>query len=157
MAEENTSIKQLLIRPFSAGDQDASRRLILNGLGEHFGHIDESLNPDVDDIESHYVLAGQAFVVASLEGTLVGTAALLNEAPGTGRLVRVSVDGRWRRLGIGRSLVRHLIALARQQRLDCILVETNHDWLDVIRFYQNLGFAEYDRDMESVHLRLCLA
>jgi hypothetical protein len=30
---------------------------ILNGLAEHFGSIDESRNPDLDDIEKSYLAA----------------------------------------------------------------------------------------------------
>ena len=101
--------QQLHIRPFRPGDQDAARRLILDGLGEHFGFIDASLNPDLDDIWQTYVLAGAPFAVAELDGELVGTGALVAErAPGrlaTGRIVRVSVSPHHRRLGIGRRLV----------------------------------------------------
>lgn len=39
------------VRPFETRDQVAARKLILSGLGEHFGFIDERLNPDLDDIE----------------------------------------------------------------------------------------------------------
>src|SRR5215469_12477663 len=65
------------IRPFVPGDQDAARRLILAGLGEHFGFIDPSYNPDLDDIQANYVAGGHVFVVAELDGALVGTAGLL--------------------------------------------------------------------------------
>jgi hypothetical protein len=42
---------ELLITPFVAEYQNDVRRLILEGLREHFGHIDESLNPDLNDIQ----------------------------------------------------------------------------------------------------------
>jgi ribosomal protein S18 acetylase RimI-like enzyme len=131
--------------------------LILRGLGEHFGYIDESLNPDVDDIFANYVSAGHDFVVAVVRGDLVGTAALVHENPGTGRFARISVDTAYRRQGIGRALVRHLVGLAQDQDMHQVLVETNHDWPEVIDFYQCQGFIEYERDAESIHMRLSLA
>ena len=37
----------MLIRAFEPRDQAAARQLILAGLGEHFGWIDETCNPDL--------------------------------------------------------------------------------------------------------------
>ena len=42
------------VSDFQPGDQDAVRSLIVLGLGEHWGHVDESLNPDLVDIASTY-------------------------------------------------------------------------------------------------------
>ncbi|HEX6383288.1 MAG TPA: GNAT family N-acetyltransferase [Anaerolineae bacterium] len=146
----------LTIRPFHPDDQAAARRLILGGLGEHFGFIDASLNPDLDDIWQNYVLAGATFAVAEVDGERVGTGALVAEAAGdlaTGRMVRVSVSAEYRRLGIGRRLVNYLVEAARRRGYRQLLVETNHDWHDAIRLYQACGFTEYGRDEESVYLR----
>jgi ribosomal protein S18 acetylase RimI-like enzyme len=144
------------IRPFEAGDQEAARGLILAGLGEHFGWIDEARNPDPDDIAAHYVAPDHAFVVAQLGGELVGTGALVPEGEGTGRLVRMSVSSEHRRWGIGRALVDHLAAEARRRGYGRLLVETNNDWYDAIGLYERCGFVEYDRDAESVYLALPL-
>jgi GNAT superfamily N-acetyltransferase len=156
MTRHREATERLLIRPFRASDQDAARQLILAGLGEHFGFIDETLNPDVDDIEAHYLASGSQFIVAEMDGILVGTAALVEEAPRIGRIVRLSTERGYRRLGIGRLLVDRLLQLAHQQGLHRILVETNHDWPEVVRFYESQGFNEYQRDQESVHLYLKL-
>lgn len=148
--------KPLLIRPFSSKDQREARLLILSGLGDHFGTIDESLNPDLDDITAHYLTPGHAFVIADLSGVVVGTGGLIREAEGTGRLVRMSVKREYRRLGIGRKLVEHLLHLASQQKLGRILVETNRDWVDAIRLYQSHGFVAYAEDEESIYMALNL-
>jgi len=80
------------------------RRLILTGLGEHFGWIDETRNPDLDDIAAHYTERGHTFVVAEMHGEIVGAAALKTEDETTGRIVRMSVAQSHRRQGIGRAL-----------------------------------------------------
>ncbi len=145
----------LKIRPFHPQDQSAARQLILEGLGGHFGYIDETMNPDLDDIWQHYVAAGSAFVVAQVGGLLVGTGALIREGE-NGRLVRMSVRQSHQRQGIGRKLVQHLIQKAHEQGYKRLLVETNHDWFDAIGLYESCGFREYDRDAESVYLELTI-
>lgn len=145
----------VIIRPFQAPDQDAARRLILAGLGEHFGYIDESLNPDLADIQATYVGLGHLFVVAWMAGERVGTGALRIAAP-EGELVRISVSPDQRRRGIGQAIVAHLIAQARQRGLSRLLVETNNDWYDAINLYQRFGFAEYDSDATNVYMSLDL-
>jgi ribosomal protein S18 acetylase RimI-like enzyme len=144
----------LIISPFQPADQAAARALILEGLGEHFGWIDETRNPDVDDIAAHYLAKGHAFVIARSDGELIGTGALLILEDGVGQMVRVSVSRSYRRGGIGAAIARHLLDVARQRGLRRVQVETNNDWYDAIRLYERLGFVEYARDDESVYLAL---
>ncbi len=142
------------IRPFEPRDQSAARQLILNGLGEHFGWIDETRNPDLDNIAASYLARGHVFVVAEPHpgGELTGAGALLVSVEGGGQIVRMSVAPAHRRHGLGRELVHHLVEAARQRRLPRVIVETNNDWYDPIRLYQRCGFSEYHRDEESVYL-----
>lgn len=148
------------IRPFTPRDQHAARRLVLDGLGEHFGSIDETRNPDLDDIWTHYIAQGDLFVVVEAGVALIGTGAMRAEAghlgDQRGRIVRVSVAPVYRRYGIGRTIVAHLVQVACQRGLSRLLVETNHDWVAAIGLYQRCGFQPYDRDEESVHLALAL-
>ena len=147
-------VSLLKIRPFTPADQTAARQLILAGLGQHFGWIDESRNPDLDDLQCHYLDQGHLFVVAEKQGTLVGTGALIGETPGVSRMVRISVSLAHQRQGIGRQLVAHLMQQAWARGDQRIVVETNLDWWDAIGLYHSLGFSQYDQDEESVHLHL---
>lgn len=137
---------ELVLRPFEAGDQEAARRLILEGLGEHFGFIDETRNPDVDDIWANYVTQGHIFVVVQSGQAIVGSGALVLEGEGVGQLVRISVDQRYRRRGIGKMIVEYLVGVARQQGLKGLLVETNNSWDDAIGLYMHIGFIVYRQD-----------
>lgn len=145
---------EMLIRPFEASDQEATRRLILDGLGEHFGYIDESLNPDLDDIMTSYIVPGHVFVVVLSGSKLVGTGALIIKDDKAGQLVRISVHADHRREGIGRAVVKHLVEIAKKRNLVRVLVETNNDWYDAIGLYKHLGFIEYDRDAGGVYMAL---
>jgi len=144
------------IRPFVPGDQAAARELVLAGLGDHFGAIDPARNPDLDDIQAHYAGRGALFVVAEIGGELAGTGALVDEAPGVGRLVRMSVGSRFRRRGVGRALVAHLVAAARDRGATRLVLETNDDWNDAIGLYRACGFAETGRGDGEIHFALDL-
>ena len=144
------------IRPFDPGDQVPARRLILEGLGEHFGVIDETCNPDIDDIAGHYPDRGHVFLVAEYGAELVATGALVCEDQQTGQLVRVSVVKRWRRQGLGRTLVQRLIAAARDRKLARLWMETNDDWIDAIALYSACGFEEFDRCAGNIYMALDL-
>ena len=146
------NIGGLRIRPFEPREQSAARRLILAGLGDRWGFIDETLNPDIDDIEATYLRTGQVFVVAESDGELVGTGALVDEGAGTMRMVRISVHSERRRLGIGRALVEHLVAIARERGARRVVVETTRGWHDAIGLYLRCGFRQYDEDDADVHL-----
>jgi len=154
MASHSSS--EIAIRPLRASEQEAARRLILTGLGEHFGWIDETLNPDLRDIEAAYLRPSHCFVVAELGGAIVGTGALVSEASGVGRIVRVSVDQRYRGRGIGRRLVQHLVTAAHARGYQRVVCETNDDWEDAIALYRSCGFAEEARRDGSVHFALDL-
>lgn len=146
----------VVIRPFAAADQAAARRLVLEGLGGHFGLIDETRNPDLDDIVVSYPAPGALFVVAEVGGRLAGTGALVAEAPSGGRLVRMSVGTAFQRRGIGRSLVTYLVEEARRRGYPRLLVETNDDWDNAIGLYRACGFVEVGRWEGEIHLELDL-
>ena len=146
----------LLIRSFEPRDQSAARQLILVGLGEHFGWIDETCNPDLGDITANYIESGHVFVVAEIGGELVGTGALTTEDENRGRIVRMSVKRMHRRKGIGRALVTHLLNVARQKGFAQARVSTEHDWEEAIGLYEHCGFRECNRDDVDIHFSLAL-
>src|SRR6185312_4220997 len=146
------------VRAFTPTDQDAARALILAGLGERFGFIDETRNPDVDDIAAQYLAHGHLFLVAELVGEVVGTGALLCESDGaTCQLVRVSTRRDLRGQGIARLIIVALLAEARQRQRRRIWVETDVPWHDAIALYERMGFTEYVRRDGLVFLELRLA
>jgi GNAT superfamily N-acetyltransferase len=145
------------IRPLREGEQEAARRIILDGLGEHFGHVDESCNHDLDDISASYIAAGHPFLVAEADAMLVGTGAMVIEDGNCGRIVRVSVERAYRRLGIGQELVRRLVSIARQRGLACLWVETNDDWTEAIGLYLHCGLRGPALVAGSAYLELDLA
>lgn len=130
--------QEILIREYRPEDQAAARNLILAGLEEHWGWLDLSKNPDLDDITASY--GQETFLTAWCEGMLVGTGALVREAEGVGRIVRMSVAHQARRTGIGRAILDRLVALARARGFQRLVLETTQTWGDATGFYRSYGF-----------------
>jgi N-acetylglutamate synthase-like GNAT family acetyltransferase len=139
------------VRPFRASDQAAARALIEEGLGEHFGFVDHNANPDLVDIATSYATPN-AFFVAELGGTLVGTTGLIVGAD-IGRLVRVAVAGSHRRSGIATTLMDYVTGFAQRMGLSELVAHTQPEWPDAMSFYTSLGFTPYGHDEVDVYLR----
>ena len=146
---------QIQIRSFDPRDQRESRQVILNGLAEHFGFIDESRNPDLDNIEKSYLAVGNGFYVAECDGQIIGTVGLLFE-PGYARIVRMSVAKSHRQEGVATALLDRCIEVARQRGLSEIIAFTEPHWSDAVGFYTASGFEQFGRDDEDIHLRFSL-
>lgn len=149
-------VDELHIRPFEMGDQEQARWLILEGLGEHFGYIDETLNPDLDDILHNYIALGHVFLVASIGEELAGTGALILHEKGISEMVRISTRKKHRRRGIGQSIITSLVTAARERDMRRIIVKTNISWHDAIHLYKRLGFVAYECTQEAMSLELPL-
>jgi len=127
------------ITDFQPGDQDEVRSLILTGLGEHWGHIDETVNPDLDDIGASY--GHGRTVVMRIEGEIVATGTVIPSDASTAEIVRMSVATARRRHGLGRLLVDELEATARRWGATAVILETTSRWQDVVAFYRSCGYA----------------
>ena len=140
------------VRAFRTSDQEAARALIEEGLGEHFGVVDRDANPDLVDIATTYSEPSGAFLVAEIDGDIVGTAGLLLDAEHA-RIVRVGVARRYRRSGIASALLDKAIELAAAARIREMIAYTQPEWTAAVSFYRTHGFTPYGRDDVDVHLR----
>jgi GNAT superfamily N-acetyltransferase len=145
----------MIIAPFQPSDQTEAKTLILNGLVEHWGFLDPTKNPDLDDIAATY--ANATFLVARLDGKLVGTGALVPRSPEMAEIVRMSVDSSLRRQGLGRLILQALVERARQVGFRRITLETTATWSEVIAFYLNFGFHITHEQDGDVYFALDLA
>ena len=130
--------RQILIKPFESEDQDAVRSLILAGLAEHWGEIDPTLNPDLNDIRASYNDA--TFLVAWLDGRIIGSGALVPRSDQVAEIARMSVASEFRRRGIGGKILERLCQEAKELGFQRIVLETTSTWSDIIEFYKRFGF-----------------
>jgi GNAT superfamily N-acetyltransferase len=127
-----------IIMGFQPSDQEEAKQLILAGLEEHWGFLDPTLNPDLNDIASTF--AKGIFLVARLNGRLVGTGGLKPQSSHTAEVVRMSVAADCRRLGIGRMILKQLLRQAKALGYSRIVLETTASWADAVNFYLAFGF-----------------
>jgi N-acetylglutamate synthase-like GNAT family acetyltransferase len=141
------------VRRFEPKDQAEARTVVLEGLREHFGFLDPSLNPDLEDIQASFITRGDDFYVVENDGRIVGTAGLLF-AEGRARIVRMSVAKNHRKRGIATALLQQCIETASQRGFSEIWAYTQPEWPDAVSFYSGSGFEQVGRDEIDIHLRL---
>lgn len=110
------------VQDFTRDYQDKVKELILCGLGEHWGTIDYTLNPDLNDIQKNYICIDptNAFKIVLVEGMLIATGAVIREDEFAARIVRMSVHKDFRNIGVGRNLLKILVKHARDNHYqDC--------------------------------------
>ena len=137
------------IRHFRDTDQQEVRSFILAGMCERWGTIDETANPDIDDILRNY--GPENFFVALHRNVLVGTAGLIPESASVVRVVRMWVARDFRRTGIGTQMLNRLLDLARERKYSRVVLETTSTWNDAISFYKKHGFTLEGRRDYEVH------
>ena len=145
---------QVMLKPFKPADQDAVRSLILDGMRQHWGSVDEKLNPDLDDIASAY--AGQIFLVAWFDGQIVGTGAFIRRTSKIAQIVRMSVDREWQRRSIGSQILSALCSIAYRKGCQYMILETTRSWLEVINFYERFGFQKTHYQGNDIYFRFDL-
>ena len=141
-----------MLRDFRPEDQRELRRLILAGLRERWGDaFDAGRNPDLDDFATNYLGRGADVVVVERDGKLIATGALVPEAEGTARIVRMSVASAHRRQGLARRVVDELVDRARRRGMSEVRVLTDTPWLSAVELYRACGFAEVLDDGVDTH------
>ncbi|MEM8766653.1 MAG: GNAT family N-acetyltransferase [Pseudomonadota bacterium] len=123
---------------FQKRHQQATADLINAGLGERFGFVDTTMNPDLYDIAASF--AGGVFLVALDGETLVATGSLMPVDDTTGQISRMHTKAGYRRQGIASKVLSALEARAAELALQRLVLETNVEWADAIRFYAGHGY-----------------
>ncbi|MBI4674198.1 MAG: GNAT family N-acetyltransferase [Chloroflexi bacterium] len=131
-------LDMIQLAPFRRTDQAAVKQLILDGLVEHWGFLDPTKNPDLDDIATTY--ANATFLVAQSSNEIVGCGALVPHTARDAKIVRMSVKKNFRTRGIGTLILHGLCNAARAQGFQRVITSTTDTWHDAIAFYLRNGF-----------------
>jgi GNAT superfamily N-acetyltransferase len=153
----NNRQNEIIIRPFQPSDQDAAKRLILEGLSEHFPHFRPELHPDLDDIQNNY----DVFLVAYSAAQLVATGALKVTSEDTAKIMRMSTVTSFRGQGIAAKLLGELEAGANVRGVKKLTMITGEDWIARC-FYERYGYLykdvfRDDTDFQGVWLEKTLS
>jgi putative acetyltransferase len=84
------------------------------------------------------------FVVARLNGTAVGSGALVLGEGGCAELKRMFVTEKMRGHGIGRAVLHVLEQIAHRENMSLVRLETGVKQPDAINLYKRLGYTECD-------------
>jgi len=130
--------QEITILPFQPEYQSEVMDLILDGLAGHWGTLDPSKNPDLQDIGFSY--ANAVFLVAWQNNKIIGTGALVPKSNDTAEIVRMSVAKDMRRKGVGRKILQRLCEQAKRNGYKRLVLETTETWYEVVEFYKQFGF-----------------
>ncbi len=145
----------LKILPFQPADQAPAKALILDGLVDHWGVLDEDKNPDLDDIATTY--ADGIFLVAWQNNEIIGTGAFKPHSEKQVEIRRMSVKKELRRRGIGRQILDDLLRRAADAGYEEVILETTETWQNVIDFYLDYGFEITHHQAGNVWFRKALS
>jgi GNAT superfamily N-acetyltransferase len=118
-----------------SGEAAAVRSLVLAGLAEHWGSVDPSLNPDLDDLAAAHP-GSRTVVAVDPAGTIVGTGTIVPSGTATAEVVRMSVATSLRGAGVGRQVLDALVEVARSWGVHRLVLETTADWSGTVAFYE---------------------
>ena len=123
---------------------DATRRLIaLHLAGMHDTSPPQSVHAlDLDALRD----ASISFWSASIDGELAAIGALKRIDATRGEVKSMRVDDRFLGAGVGRALMRHIIAAARERGMTSLWLETGStpEFVPARRLYSSEGFVECD-------------
>ena len=141
----------MIITPIEKHQSEQAKNVILSGFLERFGFIDHTLNPDIHDISMEYDGTQHHFFVGKEKDQIICTGAIRKETGDTYQIVRMSVLSSYRKRGLGRIMLQHLEGKAKSFGARRLILETNKQWADAIRFYQNSGYIYIEEDEVSCY------
>lgn len=128
------------IVPFEPSLREHFYMLNAAWLKKHFviEPIDEQM---LRDPEQMVLEPGGAIFFARLGDVVIGTCALLHEAPGIYELSKMGVDEAFRGQGAGRQLLDAAIAEFHRRRGHTLFLESNSSLKPALRMYEQAGFV----------------
>jgi putative acetyltransferase len=133
------------LRPATNADAAAVRALVYGILREYgFTPDPEGTDADLADLESSYLRGGGTFeVLAEASGRVVGTVGLFPLDSGRCELRKMYLEAALRGRGLGKRLLRHAVARARELGFTRIELETATVLEVARRMYESFGFRPF--------------
>ncbi|GAA0447165.1 hypothetical protein Ade02nite_85380 [Paractinoplanes deccanensis] len=104
--------------------------------------------PDLADVEETFLAKGGDFLVAELDGHVVGMGGYRPDPDGGAEVLRVRVHPATRRRGIGRALMTELEERAAGHGLTTMRLDTATNQPAAMAFYEGLGYREVGRERQ---------
>ncbi|KQR04737.1 GNAT family N-acetyltransferase [Deinococcus sp. Leaf326] len=102
--------------------------------------LEEADRAALADPDGHYVAPGGAVFMAHLGGRPVGCVALRPEGAGVFEVSKMAVDPAAQGRGVGRRLLAHAVAQAREMGATRLVLASNARLGPAVHLYESLGF-----------------
>lgn len=86
--------------------------------------------------------AGYSAWVYEVGGEIIGHAVLM-AAAGEAHLLNITISPNWRRQGLGRAFLHHMLDTARHHQADVLFLEVRPSNAAAIRLYESTGFEAF--------------
>jgi ribosomal protein S18 acetylase RimI-like enzyme len=130
------------LRPATAADVPRLTELVGAAYGHYVVRIGGPPRPMTDDYAE--VVRNHEVVVAEDDGEIVGLVVLGVDDEGF-FVDNVAVDPSRQGTGVGRTLLEHAEAAARDAGFDTIYLYTHERMVENLTLYSRIGYVEYDR------------
>ena len=150
----------VVIRDFISSDAQAFKELNVAWISKYF-EIEDSDLKMLEDPQGYIIDKGGAILIATLNGAIVGTCALIKMEDDVYELAKMAVDPAAQGKSIGYQLGHQVVERARTLGAHKIFLETNSKLKPALSLYKKLGFEEaettcspYVRCDVQMHLKL---
>jgi len=134
------------LRPATAADVPRLTELVNAAYGHYVERLGEPPRPMTDDYTK--VVRDRQVVVAESDGEIVGLVVLGVDDEGF-FVDNVAVDPSQQGAGVGRALLEHAEAAARDAGFDSIYLYTHERMVENLALYSRIGYAEYERRLQG--------
>jgi ribosomal protein S18 acetylase RimI-like enzyme len=138
------------IRPYQPQWASHFERINAEWLRRHFSveAVDQAMFADP---QMHVLDPGGAILFALIDGEVIGTCALLKEAPGVYELSKMGVETGYRGSGVGRRLMDAAIAEFQRRRGKTLFLESNSTLKPALAMYESAGFVHQQAPKPGSH------
>jgi putative acetyltransferase len=138
--EATSKIPTITFRALAAGDDTTVFRTLNEEWITRFFTLEAKDRETLGDPERTILAKGGAIFLALVEGETVGCVALIPMEDGIYELSKMAVAPQQRGLGIGRALLQHAIAQARDLGARSLFLGSNTKLANAVHLYESVGF-----------------
>src|SRR3984885_7302035 len=129
----------VVFRNFQPGDREAFRTLNEAWIEQHF-RLEDKDRETLGDPDRYILGTGGYILMAERAERAIGCCALIALGDGRFEVAKMTVAEGERGRGIGRQLLEHVVAFARERSIERLYLETNSKLQNAIRIYEAVGF-----------------
>ncbi|OAB26399.1 Acetyltransferase (GNAT) family protein [Flavobacterium fryxellicola] len=132
---------KVVIIPFSVDLKEPIKTLNLEWLKKYF-RVEPKDEIVLSDPQGQIIDKGGMIFYAQYNEVIVGTVSLLRIENTTFELSKMAVQDGVQGLGIGKKLILHCLAIAKEKGIEKLILYSNRKLLPAIHLYEKYGFLE---------------